>query len=279
MLADIIEFLACPVCGEKLAAFEGSLACANRHSFDVARQGYVNLLTGSVKPGTADTAEMLRARAEFLSAGHFAPLARAVADAALSVDAGVPGCVVDAGAGTGYYLAGVLDALPDRRGVALDISKEAARLAARSHARAGTAVADTWNALPILSRRAAVILDVFAPRNFPEFSRVLADGGLLVVATPRAGHLSELVEALDLVTIDARKSDRLAQAAEGLFTQTNVADVESALQLSRAELATLVSMGPSARHATGELEARIQALSEPFETSLSATVRTYRRVT
>lgn len=276
MLAEIIEFLACPVCGEELAAPEGTLVCANRHSFDIARRGYVNLLTGSEKPGTADTAEMLRARAAFLAAGHFETLARAVAHAASSVDVGIAGCVVDAGAGTGYYLAGVLDALPERRGVALDISKEAAKLAARAHERAGAAVADTWKGLPILSQRAAVILDVFAPRNFPEFSRVLADGGLLVVATPRDGHLAELVEALDLVTVDARKSERLAQGADGIFSQVDVTDVESTLRLSRADVATLVSMGPSARHAADDLEARVHALREPFETALSATVRTYR---
>ena len=77
----------------------------------MAKQGYVNLMPGGASPGTADTAEMVAARAEFLNAGHYAPLAETLATAAAVASGGPPGVVLDAGAGTGYYLAAVLAAL------------------------------------------------------------------------------------------------------------------------------------------------------------------------
>ncbi|GAA3310313.1 hypothetical protein GCM10020219_015770 [Nonomuraea dietziae] len=81
MLADIVDYLACPVCRDGLRLTDGSLRCGQGHGFDVARQGYVSLLTGSQAPGTADSPAMVAARADFLAAGHYAPLADALAKA------------------------------------------------------------------------------------------------------------------------------------------------------------------------------------------------------
>ena len=117
-----------------------TLRCAGGHSFDIARQGYVNLLPGGHRPGTGDTASMVRARDTFLEAGHFAGLrhatvetaARALRRSAQRRRTRPSGCIIDVGAGTGYYLAGVLDRLPAAVGLALDISKFALRRAARA---------------------------------------------------------------------------------------------------------------------------------------------------
>src|SRR5690349_12855486 len=120
MLADVVDLLRCPVCGDGLACGERSVRCPAGHVFDVARQGYAGLLTGGAHAGTADTAAMVAARAEFLGGGHFAPLAELIADRAAERAPG-GGCVLDAGAGTGYYLSAVLDRLPGTPGVALDV--------------------------------------------------------------------------------------------------------------------------------------------------------------
>src|SRR5437763_2537520 len=120
--AAVIRALRCSVCGDPVELTERALRCAKRHSFDVAKQGYVNLLHAKVPAGTADTAEMVAARAEFLAAGHYAPLADLVAD-----HADTSGLVVDAGAGTGYYLARVLDRQRGSAGLALDVSAMALR--------------------------------------------------------------------------------------------------------------------------------------------------------
>ncbi|MGB4593539.1 MAG: hypothetical protein WBI63_07195, partial [Coriobacteriia bacterium] len=136
MLAHVIDELACPHCGAALIVVDATLRCESGHSFDVARQGYVSLLPRGAHADTADTPAMVEARDAFLGAGYYAPIAGAVADAlgsALGADAS--GCVVDIGAGTGYYLARVLDGMPRLAGLALDTSKPALRRAARAHER------------------------------------------------------------------------------------------------------------------------------------------------
>ena len=285
MLQDVAAFLACPVCGEELALSDGMLACGNRHSFDVARQGYVNLLPGRARPHTADTTEMLEARATFLASGRYSPIADAVADAAacaLGDPAGaggdvIEGCVVDAGAGPGYYLARVLDTLPDRAGLAFDISAHAARRAARTHERIASIVCDTWKRLPIRSDAAALVLDVFSPRNAEEFARILAPRGGLIVVTPAAGHQGEIVGVLGLVSVDERKDERLEDSLGGLFDLEAQTPVEFEMPLSHAEVATLVAMGPSSRHVSPEdLAQRLSRLPEPLVVTASVRVRTYR---
>lgn len=289
MLTDVIPFLACPVCGEALELAGNTLACENRHSFDVARQGYVNLLPGRARPHTADTADMIEARAAFLGSGRYSPIAEAVTAAAVGAvgalpAAGAPGtvstaedaCMVDAGAGTGYYLAHTLDALPGRTGLALDISATAAKRAARAHERIGSIVCDTWKRLPIRDGAAAVVLDIFSPRNADEFARVLAPGGSLIVVTPAGQHLKELVGVLGLVSVDERKDDRLEESLGTSFELREQVAVEFEMPLSHSEVALLVGMGPSSRHITpDQLASRIGALPEPVVVTASVRVGVY----
>jgi len=143
VLDDVVGNLQCPHCGNGLTRTGGSFRCPAGHSFDIATQGYVSLLQRGVAGGAGDTAAMVRARREFLAAGHFAPIAAALADAAAASVAGrSSGCVVDVGAGTGYYLAAVLARLPGHAGAALDLSKRALRVAARAHRRIGAVGCD-----------------------------------------------------------------------------------------------------------------------------------------
>jgi 23S rRNA (guanine745-N1)-methyltransferase len=277
VLMDVLAYLTCPLCGSHFVLAESSLRCVHGHTYDVARQGYVNLVAGDAKASTGDTLAMVRARDDFLSAGHYATIARAVADvAAHYCRAESDGCVLDVGAGTGYYLAHVLDRLPGRMGLALDASKHAARYAARAHTRAGAIVCDTWGALPVLTDSAALILNVFAPRNVPEFRRVLIADGVLLVVTPTQNHLCELVEPLGLLNVDARKEERLGGQLAGLFRQVESLGVEVAMRLSHAEIEALAAMGPSAWHARGtEVQERIAELPEPIEVTASVTVSAY----
>jgi 23S rRNA (guanine745-N1)-methyltransferase len=245
MDADVVTHLRCPVCGEPLDAAPEALRCPRGHSFDVARQGYVNLSAGR-SPHAGDTAQMVAARAEFLAAGHYDFISAALAGAARAAYQG--GLVLDAGAGTGRHLATVLDALPAAPGLALDVSKPALRRAARAHPRAGAALCDTWGRLPVADGAAGVVLDVFAPRNGPEFRRVLRPGGVLLVVTPAPDHLAELVERLSLLQVDPDKAERVAASLDGHFALAGEAALTRRLTLSPREAATLVGMGPSAWH-------------------------------
>jgi 23S rRNA (guanine745-N1)-methyltransferase len=301
-----VALLRCPVCGSGFSLAARALCCENGHSYDVARQGYVNLLPGGTRPGTADTAEMVAARESFLAAGLFAGLRDFVTGAAqqamgdhgadggigagvevgaggrvgAGADAGAGtgsagGCIVEAGAGTGYYLAAVLDRFPGRMGLALDISKFAARRAARAHERMAAIVCDAWAAVPVADATAALILDIFAPRNPPEFRRVLRPDGALLVVTPSPRHLQELVAGLGLLKVDERKPERLEQSLSGDFAVVGQAGYEETLRLTSAEAGALAAMGPSARHLQADdLAARLAALGDVVEVTLSVMVTT-----
>lgn len=273
MLDDVLLALACPVCAEPLARTERAVRCTRGHAFDVARQGYLSLLSGRGGPGTGDTAAMVAARAAFLDAGHFGALSAALADAARAA-AQPPGVVLEVGAGTGHHLAGVLDALPQHAGLALDVSKPALRRAARAHPRVGAVAADAWGRLPVRSGAVDVVLDVFAPRNGAEWHRVLRPGGAAVVATPAPEHLAELVGTLGLLTVDERKEERLAASLGAWFEEAAATRVELPMRLDRAGVRAVVAMGPSARHLDpATLDARVAALPEPVEVTGAVVVR------
>lgn len=243
-LLRLLDALACPVCSGPVEVAVGSLRCGAGHTFDVARQGYVNLL-GRAAPRNADTADMVAARDEFLARGHYLPILSAVSDAV-----GDARRVLEVGAGTGWYTSGVLAALPGAVGLATDVSVPASRRAARAHPRLAAVVADTWAGLPLADGSFDAVLCVFAPRNAAEFSRVLTPGGRLVVATPGPEHLRELREAHDLLDIGADKVESLREAFAGTFTHGNSTDVREQMSLSDDEAASLVAMGPNAFHAT-----------------------------
>lgn len=246
---------------------DGSVRCPGRHSFDVARQGYVSLLPGDTPGGVGDTAAMVGARQRFLAAGHFAPIAAAVASAAR----GATGAVADLGAGSGYYLARVLDAAP-AYGIALDVSKYALRVAARAHPRIGAVACDVWRRIPVRDGVVSVALNVFAPRNGAQTHRILEPGGTLVVVTPTERHLAELVAAFGLLTVDERKEERLATELSPHFTPSAREDVEYAMSLRPEDVDAVIGMGPSARHGDTRLDSDVQTT-----VTASVTVRTYTR--
>ncbi|MBA9006244.1 putative RNA methyltransferase [Thermomonospora cellulosilytica] len=276
MLTEVLDLLACPVCGEGLARRERALRCASGHSFDIARQGYVNLLTGDARIGTADTPEMIRSREAFLGAGHFAPLADALAAQATAT---LPPAarILDAGAGTGYYLARLLDRSPDAVGLAVDASKHALRRAARAHPHIGAVVADLWRPLPIRTSAVDAIINVFAPRNGPEYRRVLTPGGLLHVVTPTSRHLGRLIPDLGLLKVDDRKRERTDRALGAHFTPLTTESLDTEVTLDHDEVLTLVAMGPSAHHIPAhDLHTRLAKLPTPLTIPLSVSITTYR---
>ncbi len=277
MLQDVVEVLRCPHCGAALTLGAGTARCEAGHSFDVARQGYVSLLPGDAKAGTADTAAMVAAREAFLGAGHYAEIGAALVEACGSAAEGTQGCLVDLGAGTGHYLAAALEAAPDRAGLALDISKHALRRAARAHPRIGAVVCDAWQALPVKDGSAAIVLSVFAPRDGAEIQRILAPGGTLVLVTPTALHLHELVSQLGLLRVDEYKPERVDEKLGPFLEPVEQRECEYKMSLSHADIEALVGMGPSARHIQeAQLEARLRALPEPLEVTASVSVATYR---
>lgn len=298
VLADVIDVLRCPVCAGGLELVESSVRCEAGHAFDVARQGYVNLLGGGAVAGTADTAAMVQARAEFLAAGHYAPLADAIgaiaadlvghvddaqvrdsrADRGRGLDARADGArALDAGGGTGYYLSAVLDRLPRSSGLALDVSKFAVRRAARAHPKIGAAVWDVWQPLPVADGAIDVVVNVFAPRNGAEFCRVLGPDGVLLVVTPTGEHLAELVGRTGMLTVDAQKEKRLERTVADWFRLERRDELTIPLTLGVSEVRQVVAMGPSAWHVDERLRDRdLTVIPTPVHTTASFAISIYR---
>jgi 23S rRNA (guanine745-N1)-methyltransferase len=257
-LADVLDVLACPVCEGGFHADSATLGCAQGHRFDIARGGTITLADHRANLTTADTSAMVDDRAAFYDAGHYdALIARVVETVVAAAPANDP-VVVDAGAGTGHLLAAVLTALVSGRGIALDTSKPAVRMAARRHPKVVGVVADLWRPWPIAAGAVDVALTMFAPRNPEEVQRVLRPGGLWIVVLPIEGHLAQLRDRLTLLGIpEGKVEDVTGTLPEGL-TYEGVYPFRHDLDLARDEAVRLVRMGPN-RHHVGDDDLKAQA--------------------
>lgn len=261
-LISLLDILRCPACGDALVLEGRALRCCRRHSYDLARAGYVSLLGGGGAI-SGDDDDMARARDRFLGTGAYEPLLDAIGNlaqhevASLAEDPArtdpLPPAtgptVLDVGCGPGYYLAGLLDRFPAVRGLGFDTSARSLRFAARAHERAAVYTGDVFAPFPLADDSADLLLDVFAPRNPAEFARVLRPEGRLVVVRPTGAHLAELREIVpQMVTVDPRKEERLHTALDPLFATTAQREVTYQVLVGEARIRDLIAMTPSARH-------------------------------
>lgn len=247
-------FLRCPVCRLDLTVAAGSLVCLHRHSFDLAREGYVNLLR-SRRHRPADGGDgpvQLEYRRAFLDAGYFDAVASAITTH-VQHEGEKPegGCwhVLDCGFGTGHHLAKIEAALSlPVIGLGLDISKDAPRRAARRWPGLAFAVADLWAEWPVKDATFDLAISVFAPRNFPEAARVLRRGGWIAVAYPGSEHLRELRHRFGLLDHQVHKSERLIAAANRLVGPPTIVRHHREVILEGAAVRAAIMMGPNAHH-------------------------------
>lgn len=179
--------LLCPLCGKVLTCKDHTYACENSHSFDIARQGYVNLLPvqnkRSLQPG--DTKEQVIARRAFLDGGYYEPIRRALCD--LTLKTGCTGPLLDVGCGEGYYSAALAQSM-DAELVGLDISKEAVRYAAGRYKGHQWLCASAAR-LPVQDASVGLLTSLFALTLPEEFHRVLKDQGHYIQVLAAEDHL------------------------------------------------------------------------------------------
>lgn len=189
------EFLACPVCGLPLTEGEKTYTCDGRHSFDIARQGYVNLLVGKGTSVHGDNSEMIAARRRFLSRGYYAPLANALEDA-IKAYAPKGAALLDVGCGEGYYTEHAARAITEKGGhvFAFDISKDALKATAQKKC-AALFVGSAYK-MPVLDRSADIVTLFFSPFAREEILRVLKSNGVFIMAYPGEKHLWGLKRAI-----------------------------------------------------------------------------------
>ncbi len=194
--------LSCPVCHEKMeteAQGSGILYCkgAKRHCYDFSSGGYVNMC-GSGKVNTGDSKQAVRARSMFLDSGYYAPIRDKLCEL-LRKYLPAEGLVIDAGCGEGYYSSGIAE-----RGFSVmgfDLSKFATDAAAKRLRREGKSessffgVASVYT-LPLLDGCADGVVNIFAPCVENEYSRILSNDGILIVAYAGPEHLMGLKSAI-----------------------------------------------------------------------------------
>lgn len=196
--------LACPIDGNKLVQSDKQLVCDNEHSFDLARQGYVNLLPvqhkRSKEPG--DSKEMVIARSSFLNSGVYEPIAKKLTEIVLSHIKGLDeACLLDAGCGEGYYFDYLykqfqsLDTDSELSFIGLDISKHAIIDASKRNKNI-TWVVGTNRQPPVRAKSVDIVLCVFGFQSFEGFNKILSDNGKVILVEAGVNHLKELREII-----------------------------------------------------------------------------------
>jgi 23S rRNA (guanine745-N1)-methyltransferase len=246
------DLFRCPVCRADLSLFERSLRCPKRHSFDLARSGYVNLLTGhgAAPAEGGDQPQQLARRDAFLAKGHF----DGVTDA---IRAHLPPhadrlAVLDAGCGTAHHLGRLVGSAGDGIAAGIDISKDAAAHAAKRHPRFTFAVADIWRDWPLRDGCVDLVLSIFAPKNFPEAARVLRPGGILAAAFPGPDHLIELRRSFGLLDQGEGKTETYAAAIAAAIGPPDHRHLRNTARLDAADVANVILMGPNAHRTQAE---------------------------
>lgn len=188
----------CPICGEKLNREENRYVCPGGHSFDLAKEGYVNLLPANRQHSKApgDDREMAAARTRFLEGGWYGPLRSALCSLAEQYAPAAP-TLLDAGCGEGWYTAALAEVVSAQGGrtAGVDLSKPAVKKAARRCPGAEIAVASVYH-LPLQEGSVDLLTDCFSPLAAEEFYRVLKPGGIFLYVVPGPRHLWELKQVL-----------------------------------------------------------------------------------
>ena len=181
---------ACPICQENLTLVEGSLKCDNRHSFDLAKFGYVNLAP-QIKQSANYDKENFQNRQQILEAGFYQAILEGISHLLATKPSAKT--VLDIGCGEGFYSRKLQEVHPDKTFYAFDISKDSVQIAAKSEPNwaVNWFVGDLAR-LPIKKTSMDILLDIFSPANYGEFQRVLSKDGILIKVIPTENHLKEI---------------------------------------------------------------------------------------
>lgn len=240
----------CPVCQQALSLDGRSYVCPNRHSFDLARQGYLNLLLAaqrrSKQPGDDD--EMVLSRQRFLNQGYYQGLAAAIAEIVGAHPLGFEQSLLDMGCGEGYYLDYLRQAAVGHsetrqlEWAGVDISKRAVREAAKRRMGFQLAVASTV-ALPFFDQSFDSLLSVFSPLSAAEALRLLKPGGQVILVGPGEQHLRGLMAEIYAELIPHSGNYAVLDSASGLQLQQQ-SEILQTLTLTGSAIYDLLRMTP-----------------------------------
>ncbi len=285
-----LRFLICPLCHTHFMQVGNAIRCENNHAFDIAKEGYINLLTKKPSESMGDTKEMLLARRTFLEAGHYQILVTTMTHMLhdyLKIDSAsdLPHInIVDAGCGEGYYLGQLQAALrldvPDTQTsyMGVDIAKEAVRMAAKRYKDIHFLVSNLKEHMVFASNSMHILLNIFAPRNIEEYTRILAPGGVALVVIPAPQHLQQLRETLNLLHIEAHKQEHVIEQFTRHLSYIATSHVHNTLLLAEQEMLQIAMMTPNYWHFSDNIQREIARVGE-LETEIAFTCLLFRKDT
>lgn len=244
--------LLCPNCQKPLYKEDKSYRCPNGHSFDIAKEGYVNLLVHTQKK-TGDDKDMVKARFEFFKKDFYHPLKEKMIELIKAYD---PKIVVDEGCGEGYYTNAIADAL-NAEVYGFDMSKHALKRAAKQTDKVTYCAANLFY-MPLDDQSVDLVYSIFTPLSMPENRRILKEGGIFIKAGPHERHLYELKE----VVYDKAYLNPLKEVKADGFIKIGEERVEALIKLDNEDIRNLFMMTPYVHKSPQEGIQRLYDLSD-----------------
>ena len=238
---------ACPICQENLTLAESSLKCNNRHSFDLAKFGYVNLAP-QIKQSANYDKENFQNRQQILEAGFYQAILEVVSD--LLSNSKNAKTILDIGCGEGFYSRKLQESHLDKTFYAFDISKDSVQIAAKSEPNwaVNWFVGDLAR-LPIKDASMDILLDIFSPANYGEFRRVLSKDGILIKVIPTKNHLKEIRHKVqDQLTNKDYSNQDIKNHFQNNFTILSSKTASLTKPITAEQLQALLSMTPLLFH-------------------------------
>ncbi|OZS33871.1 23S_rRNA m1G745 methyltransferase [Streptococcus pneumoniae] len=234
---------ACPICQENLTLLETNFKCCNRHSFDLAKFGYVNLAP-QIKQSANYDKENFQNRQQILEAGFYQAILDAVSD--LLASSKTTTTILDIGCGEGFYSRKLQESHSEKTFYAFDISKDSVQIAAKSEPNwaVNWFVGDLAR-LPIKDANMDILLDIFSPANYGEFRRVLSKDGILIKVIPTENHLKEIRQRVqDQLTNKEYSNQDIKEHFQEHFTILSSQTASLTKTITAEQLQALLSMTP-----------------------------------
>ncbi|HFU0980571.1 TPA: putative RNA methyltransferase [Streptococcus pneumoniae] len=238
---------ACPICQENLTLLETNFKCCNRHSFDLAKFGYVNLAP-QIKQSANYNKENFQNRQQILEAGFYQAILDAVSD--LLASSKTTTTILDIGCGEGFYSRKLQESHSEKTFYAFDISKDSVQIAAKSEPNwaVNWFVGDLAR-LPIKDANMDILLDIFSPANYGEFRRVLSKDGILIKVIPTENHLKEIRQRIqDQLTNKEYSNQDIKEHFQEHFTILSSQTASLTKTITAKQLQALLSMTPLLFH-------------------------------
>ncbi|HEU3433250.1 methyltransferase domain-containing protein [Streptococcus pneumoniae] len=238
---------ACPICQENLTLLETNFKCCNRHSFDLAKFGYVNLAP-QIKQSANYDKENFQNRQQILETGFYQAILDAVSD--LLASSKTTTTILDIGCGEGFYSRKLQESHSEKTFYAFDISKDSVQIAAKSEPNwaVNWFVGDLAR-LPIKDASMDILLDIFSPANYGEFRRVLSKDGILIKVIPTENHLKEIRQRVqDQLTNKEYSNQDIKEHFQEHFTILSSQTASLTKTITAEQLQALLSMTPLLFH-------------------------------